>query len=396
MSLALLGAAQERDRGASRFFLAGICAGFLPVIRPTALAFSAAGLLFASRSQSRERWSFLAGAALGATPGVAWNLAVFHSLIGGYAIIESSYTFTPAQAYAGILGLLVSPSRGLLVYSPFVIFSIAGIVAARRQRTAAAHLVRYLAAASLVTFVNYAFFQRWEGGSAFGPRYLTDTMPAAALALVFLFPRDLRGATFRARVAAFACIGAIVSSMLVQVAGANGEPKTNWSGVPYDAALHRERLWEWRDEQIVRDARATMHLWTRNPTFAQAYATGFNGTIAGLETDTATAITRASVRNTGIVPWYGYTTGLYFGQARVRVRYLDRAGHVAGQDYLYITGSPRPGQVACAVGTPAAAPPRGTTPVYDIDVFQDARIGSRHVGERTFSSTTRLNSACTH
>jgi hypothetical protein len=95
-----------------------------------------------------------------------------------------------------------------------------------------------------------------------------------------------------------------------------------------------------------------------------------------------------ALANTGSVPWYGYDTGLYYGQTRVRVRYFTHAGAFAFEDGLFIEGSPKSHDHGRAIGALSAPDlPAHYRAVFDIDVFQDARIGSRHVGARTLDVT---------
>lgn len=384
MLLALLRAAPGRFTRAGAA-IAGLCAGFLPVVRPTAALFSLAAFAFVYLHVKNRRSIFTAAAVAGYLPALLWNAFVFHSLTGGYAVNETSYTFSPAQGFEGLLGLLVSPNRGLFVYTPFVIFSIAGAIVAADAKTPQARLMQSCCIASVATFVNYVFFQRWEGGSTFGPRYLTDIMPIAGLMLLSSFSSRLKtGGVFR-NVAAATAIATIVISVCVQTAGANGEPKTNWSGIPDDSSLDTARIWRWRDSQIERDARATALLWGHNPTFPQAYATGFDGRIVHLTPLAGSAGAAvpldATLLNVGASRWYGYDTGIYYGRVQIRVRFFDATGALAFESAAQIAGDPTTGESAAAIGTLALPPrPGNYRTVVDIDAYQDARIGSRHIG----------------
>jgi hypothetical protein len=214
---------------------------------------------------------------------------------------------------------------------------------------------------------------------------------------LYVLPKSFQAAS-RPRRALFGavCI-AVALSTCVQIAGANGEPKTNWSGVPIDLSVEPERIWQWKDAQITRDALATYHLWGPNPTFPNAYVSGFDGQILGIEasgapigpagvTTTANASIRmrARLENTGTSRWYGYDTGMYYGLTHVRVRYIAPGGAVAMERYLSIEGAPAAGQTAIAIAdVDVPALPGVYRAIFDIDAYQDARIGSRHVGARS-------------
>src|SRR5207245_1467424 len=80
----------------------------------------------------------------------------------------------------GQLGLLMSPAKGLLVFTPVVIMAAAGLVRAFRQGD------RWLAsacgAAALAHWVLVGRWAEWHGGESWGPRLMTDALP-----LLFLF-----------------------------------------------------------------------------------------------------------------------------------------------------------------------------------------------------------------
>ena len=370
---------------------AGLAAGFLPVVRPTAALFSLAAFAFVFFYAKRGSITFVAAVVLGFLPGLLWNVLVFHSLAGGYAINESSYTFSFAQASTASYGLLLSPSRGLLIYTPFVLVSVAGLFVVMRLRTPEARLIQFGCIASLGTFANYMFFQRWEGGSTFGPRYLTDITPVAGLLVLYAFPFNVGENGFAKNALTTLGLATIVFSIAVQFVGANGEPKTNWSGVPDDASLVTARIWDWHDTQIERDAQATAFLFTANPTAPAAYATGFDGTIYTIDATNGLSGTaggfasyRVTLRNTGSSRWFGYESGLYYGQTRVRVRFFDNAGSLAREGDIFIASMTYPNEETIAAGAVALPTAPGTyTAIFDIDVNQDARIGSRHVGARS-------------
>ncbi len=396
MVLALLQGG-ERPISPWRLAVAGFFGGLLTTIRPTAIFYSLAGLAFALDRTGVRCWSFMLGAAVGAAPGIAWNLLVFGSLAGGYSEVLGVYCFCATQIETGLAGLLVSPSRGLLLYMPWVIVTVPGAIRAFRVGMPDARLLRYLTIASALTFVNYVLVRNWNGGSTFGPRYLTDLIPTAGLLLAYALPALIKG-NRRAGLALAMTLPLIGFGVLVQMAGANGDPKSNWSAVPFDISDRPERIWQVTDSQIVRDALTTYHLWRPNPTWNQAFADGFSGQIENvrcndrpLEWGGHLAVRRlerltcyAAVRNTGTSQWLGYDTGFYYGQTRVRLRLIDRLGAVRWERNLFVKGAPPGGSEAQAEGVLDALPAIGLyTAAFDIDVFQDPRIGSRHVGLRS-------------
>ena len=180
------------------------------------------------------------------------NVLWFGSPFGGAVALELlhpsvhgvSGTFS-AEPWNGALGLLVSPSRGLLVFSPIVLAAAAGIGPVLRQPWREDG--RWCLAAAVLQFVVYAFYTVWWGGHTYGPRYCLDVLP-------FLVPLVGAGGSFfgshaLSRVLLFAALG---WSLLLAATGAFCYPADQWNTVPDDVDTHHARLWDWRDPQFVR------------------------------------------------------------------------------------------------------------------------------------------------
>ncbi|MDW8036720.1 MAG: hypothetical protein RMI90_01620, partial [Thermoguttaceae bacterium] len=82
----------------------------------------------------------------------------------------------------GLYGQLISPGRGLLVYSPILVFSIWGMALAWRQRRY--WLLRPLTVAVLLLLLVQSKWFSWHGGWSFGYRLMVDAMPLAAVCAV--------------------------------------------------------------------------------------------------------------------------------------------------------------------------------------------------------------------
>jgi hypothetical protein len=307
---------------------AGLCAGLLPVVRPPAALFSLGGSIFAVWTfRERSGW-FVAALALGAAPGLAWNAYFFHSPLGGYAPNLAAYALGPS-ALAAFGALLVSPSRGILVFSPVLAFAALGVARARHAHDRNARLVLLLAAACVALVVQYACFRYWWAGFAYGPRFLTDIVAVAALLVAYAIPRYP---------AAF--VPALLFSVGVQFVGVNsGAAGSDWNAVPVSIDERPNRAWQLGDNQIERNARAAYyHLFAWNIAATPEYRRDLGASIA------ATSPASIRVVNDGRSTIYGYDSGVYAGQLRVLVRVLDARRRVYSEQQLYVRGTPRPGE----------------------------------------------------
>jgi hypothetical protein len=148
-----------------------------------------------------------------------------------------------ATPWSGLAGLLFSPNRGLLAYSPVVIVALAGMVPTVRRHPDLG--LGWGFAASGLQLLAYAMYSVWWGGHSYGPRYALDAIvpivPAGAVALVTI----ARGPVVRA-----ACTAALLWS--IAVAGTGAFFTSTWNTSPADVDRHHERLWDWHDLQVRR------------------------------------------------------------------------------------------------------------------------------------------------
>lgn len=164
----------------------------------------------------------------------------------------------------GLAGILVSPSRGLLVYSPALILSLVGLVAVWRR--GGNPLFRAVAVGTVMGILLYGKFFIWWAGYTYGPRYLADFTPGLALLLVPILPVALKR---RTTTAVFLVL--TMWSMTAHAIGAYVD-ENRWNAfqdIPgIEASEVQDRLWRWRDNQFfnpvadfaVRLGAAMLHL----------------------------------------------------------------------------------------------------------------------------------------
>ena len=83
----------------------------------------------------------------------------------------------------GHAGLLVSPAKGLLVFTPVAAVAVAGLL--RAFRRGERWLAGTLGLAALAHFALMGRWSEWHGGESWGPRLMTDALP-----LLFVFLPD--------------------------------------------------------------------------------------------------------------------------------------------------------------------------------------------------------------
>ena len=81
----------------------------------------------------------------------------------------------------GHLGLLVSPARGLFVFTPVMALALVGVVVAFRKGQR--FFASTLASAAVAHWALMGRWSEWHGGESWGPRMMTDVVP---LLVVFI------------------------------------------------------------------------------------------------------------------------------------------------------------------------------------------------------------------
>jgi hypothetical protein len=244
LALALL--IQRRD---GPLFWVGLLLGFAYVVRPTNLVPLAAAALWALLSRPRRMPAFLAGAAVVLVPFMIANLSTYaHPLPPYYRP-----GFYGANAFKGeaLAGHLVSPGRGLFVYSPLFLLSFAG--AALKARSRSLTLLDLSLAGCVVAhwIVLSTTNANWWGGGSYGPRLFTDVVPYLMYFLipVFAWVESARGAR-RVAVAAVVAVTSLIS-VAVHAQGALNKSTGIWNGYPNNIDQDPERVWDWRRPQFL-------------------------------------------------------------------------------------------------------------------------------------------------
>jgi len=162
--------------------------------------------------------------------------------------------------WTALAGTLISPSRGLLIFVPQLLFVVYLLI---RYRKFLVH--RRLISLCVVIAGSYwlviASWQNWWGGFSYGPRLMTDMLPWLVILAVVGFrawqdashsEKGSEGPSLRIRrrleYAAAAIL--LILSVLVNAGGAFYDSE-RWYMSPGNIDTHPERLWDWRDPQFL-------------------------------------------------------------------------------------------------------------------------------------------------
>jgi hypothetical protein len=171
---------------------------------------------------------------------VAYDLHAFGWIGNPYV---SQYAGTAAWSWTAFAGLMVSPQRGLLIFSPILLFAGYGFVHLVRERRASPLDWAYLAyCLSLWAFL--ACWPGWHGAYSYGPRLMSDALPFLALYLATAWDSMAVRRSALTTMAGFFLLLAV--SIAIHARGATDWDTGRWNRQGFD-----DRLWDWRDLQIL-------------------------------------------------------------------------------------------------------------------------------------------------
>jgi hypothetical protein len=212
--------------------LGAVCA-CIAANRPPDALIAGAIVLFTVWSRRRSAVWLLAGAAIPLAALMYYNLNFIGHVVGGYAIVKPPDNFFQL-GWSGVPGLLVSPARGLLVFSPFLVFVPVGLIQRLRSpgSKGLAVALSFAVAAQVLVYSQ----GDWRAGASWGPRWLTDLLPILVwmLAPAPLVLRPLARGLF---------ILAMAASVVVQTIGAFWYTKTSDELIFAGNAASMEGAW---------------------------------------------------------------------------------------------------------------------------------------------------------
>jgi hypothetical protein len=186
-------------------------------------------------------------------PFFVYNYSVYQKILPNYYLPQILGNLKPGP----LLGTLISPSRGLIFFSPIFLLSFFGVY--RRLSQAGILFYKeieiYLVAIIAVHWLVISAFPVWYGGWSIGPRYFSDMIPYLIFLIIpFLeiLPLSLKNSIIQKSVIpVLICIA--IFSIFIQYRCSTNIGPTQWNGKPNDIDYNQYRLWDWGDIQFLRN-----------------------------------------------------------------------------------------------------------------------------------------------
>jgi len=237
---------EERSRWLA---VAGLAIALAYVIRPTNAIPIVIWTTYVAIRRPRDLLMFIGGAASIALAFIAYNWSVYGSILAPY-YLPQRVGATGALGEA-LLANLISPARGLLIYSPIFVLTGVGFVLKIRQRTVGAFDIS-IAAIVVLHWLAVSSFPHWWGGHSYGPRFMSDIVPLLLYGLFPVFAILPNLPTAKRAVSIGLVVGLTAVSVFMHARGALVKSGWEWNAVPVSLDQSPERIWDWSDPAFLR------------------------------------------------------------------------------------------------------------------------------------------------
>lgn len=254
LSLAFIQLQPGQPNKTLRLVMAGFLLAFSFIVRPTnaiSIFFIGLYILWNYRASG---WPYFL------TQGVFFllffllNFQEFGFILPPYYMpqrLQGNSTFWQALA-----GNLISPSRGLLVYSPVFILSFLGMfLLFREKKLQLTQLAPYFILILAAHWIAVSSFRPWYGGWSIGYRFFTDMTPLLTYLLIPVVQLALDRKSILLR---NFLIFTTAAGILINGWCAISPAPMKWNKTPVIISKSQERLWDWQDPQFLRGLPASL------------------------------------------------------------------------------------------------------------------------------------------
>ena len=229
---------------------AGLSLGLAVWCRPTDMCFALPYLLYVAGHQRRYLLPFCLGAAFPLALMCWYNGVYLGSLLALKDTGIHGISGFDGNFAAGLAGLLISPSRGILTGTPLFILSLAALPFLMRKD--APRLVWYTLVGSLLLLCVNSKWSIWWGGNSYGYRLLIETVPSLAVVLALSLKHNL----WKGAIGKFFFTGFLILSFYIQILGvfqypcgfhknlAGNEKQRLWSVARSQPLMCSRKLWK--------------------------------------------------------------------------------------------------------------------------------------------------------
>ncbi|MBU1139204.1 MAG: hypothetical protein KKA76_09520 [Proteobacteria bacterium] len=233
---------QEEEQTNLGLLFGGLFAAWSIACRPTGLVAAFLLTIYVLYKYRKRAVFFIMPFFLLLSTVAFFNFGMYGKLFGGYQGQVSHFTIPTAQR---MFYLLMSPSRGLLPFVPFVILFVFYIQRVFQRKVDLLTLAVFAVAGEIGI---YSCWSVWWGGDCFGPRLLADCIMWCLLGILAANVQGISLHRLRPKAIWFGGLVLVAYSVCLHVTGGiYGDKK--WNAEYFKE--HPERLMHWKNSQVM-------------------------------------------------------------------------------------------------------------------------------------------------
>lgn len=230
---------------------AGLVLGSAVICRPLNLVMALPIALYVFHEHRDRRLGFLLAGIPPLLLFLWYNAAYFGSpvqtgfgatVVTPTSLVGHHLSWFSTPFFEGLAGILFSPARGLFIYSPIFLCSLAGVAMVWREPGQV--LFRYLSLGFVLLVIPVATLGHWWGGHGYGPRLLADSAPFLCLLMVPVLEQIHQRRWLKYMVVGLASLSIGMHAIGFAYSG-------DWGSALLDFDRYPERVWYWRESPPV-------------------------------------------------------------------------------------------------------------------------------------------------
>ncbi|MCF8131455.1 MAG: hypothetical protein K9N10_23355 [Deltaproteobacteria bacterium] len=151
-----------------------------------------------------------------------------------------------------LLGNILSPSRGLFIFSPIIILFVFGFTKCLFSSNNLKLDILFITIIVCHWLLISCFFP-WWGGHCYGPRFFADIIPFFMYFLCIFFENVITFSRPKKALSFAIIIPLMAFSFYINYKGAFSRAVYEWNVMPTEIdAKNTDRLWDWNDIQFLR------------------------------------------------------------------------------------------------------------------------------------------------
>lgn len=238
----------EKSVSINNMVLLGVLSGLFVFNRPPCAFLIIPIFIYVFYSFRERIYYYFIAAIISGLPFFLYNYFIFGNILGGYIQNLTRFNFD-WQFLPNSLGLLISPNKGLFVYSPILILSIVGYlkICTTIKNQHIEKTLKLFGLAIILELFLFSFFYDFGGGYSYGPRFLTDILPVLVIfcAIFFESLTCTQMSLVKKRFVNIAIIVLVVISIIIQIIGVFYFPYL-------DVETQFPQPWDVNDSLIIR------------------------------------------------------------------------------------------------------------------------------------------------